>query len=208
MKPLEMIESYADFLTHTRVFFLMQRRKDVDGAPHDHMVRSVVKKISRNASESVGIIEEMLETVRTGTHQRLYVSVNSRDINKAIREFKHRQLDHDYHAEDVRQDFYCDIKNRWISCLMQPSARASTRFLFDCDSVEQIAALENKLARSRIEVFGRFDTKNGQHVVTAPHDPRLTAVDGVTAAKDGLLLISWSEQWQESRKPAEGEVGE
>lgn len=194
-EPAAFYRAFAPFLTGVRVFFVMERKKDSAAGVQSHSHASTLKRITRSEDEAIRVFEGLLSVVRSSaTPQRLYLSVNERNLDKAIREFKRLQLDMDYQSAEDRQSFYLDIKNRWVSCLMQQSARQEHNFLFDCDSVAQRDLLRTRLARVEVEEIASFQTKNGVHVITPPHDPSLTKVEGVNCHKDGLLLLGWTRE--------------
>lgn len=123
---------------------------------------------------------------------RIYASVNSRNIKKAIHLFKQNQLDADYYDEDSKNNFYLDIKNRMISALMTPSSRAEGMFLVDCDSTEADHEAMGQLAELGVEILDHFPTKNGWHMITEPFNPNLfKPMKEVEIKKDGLLLLKY-----------------
>lgn len=46
------------------------------------------------------------------------------------------------------ESFYCDIKNRFFSCLMNPNCRAQNNFLIDCNTQEEYEHAELQLRNS------------------------------------------------------------
>lgn len=101
--------------------------------------------------------------------ERIYSTVDARDVRKAMRTFKQLQLDNDYTPDP--ENFYLDINNRWVSALQQPSARATSLFLFDCDDVQTYEDLRSVLYEiddPSVATVHAYLTKNGGHVVTSP----------------------------------------
>ena len=111
MNKLEQIEkTFSDFMSGYRLIMLTQRSKE--GGKVNKPDRVAKKKISTNKEEFLEIVKEFKEIKdKSNNPLRIYSSVNSRDINKAIREFKYRQLEADYYVEKSKTGFYLDIKN-------------------------------------------------------------------------------------------------
>lgn len=169
------------FRDGVRVLLLIQRSKEGETGN----LRKQKKLVSRDAQEFMKCLAELRGMM--GENHRIYSTVNARDLGKAIYHFRKNQLDADYQQD---QSFYCDIKNRWISCLMKNSSRAETHFLIDCDTVEEYNTTCRELIENKIKRVCEYPTKNGWHIVTGPFNPNLlTHKDKI--AKDGLLLIDY-----------------
>lgn len=153
------------FKEGVRILIRMTRNKD--GAV-GNVDRHAKKIITRSPEEFDAAIEELVSTSQEG--ERVYSTVEARDVKKAIRLFKNRQLDADYDGHI--EDFYLDIKNRWVSCLQNPRASSGTLFLFDCDDAETHLSVVNTLKeRGHGEkILHDYPTKNGAHVITKPFD--------------------------------------
>ncbi len=174
---------------------LCQRNKE--GRPTNKTDRASYRRISTNREEFYQILSEF-EEMKNKSDQplRIYSCVNRRNVNKAIREFKHEQLDADYYDEKSRNKFYFDIKNRWISCLMQPNCREETFFLIDIDSptlteMEDSLPAEEHLADLKVEIVAKYLTKNGMHIITKPFNPNLFKKGFGEIKKDALLLLDF-----------------
>jgi len=171
-----------------RLVMLTVRGKD--GGLKTRPDRVAKKKLSENPEDFDKIVAEF-ETIRT-PQERIYSSVNCRDIKKAQREFKERQLEADYFDEESRNRFYLDIKNRWVSCVMKPSCRAETYFLFDADDLTRWTVGE---AIDKIEevtdVIWHYKTKNGYHIITKPFNPNDLKENFGEIKKDALILVSY-----------------
>ena len=128
---------------------------------------------------------------------RIYSCVNKRNLEKTIREFKHRQLDADYYDTVSRYGFYLDVKNQWVSSLMKHNSRAETKFLIDIDNIEtdkeniDISIIENHLKEIKAEVILKYPTKNGIHIITEPFNPNLFNNEFGEIKKDALLLLDY-----------------
>jgi predicted metal-binding protein len=176
-----------NFMEGTRLIMLILRGKD--GGKISKGDRIAKKQLSRNKEEFIKIVNEF-ELIRK-SDERIYSSVNSRDINKAIREFKRRSLEADYYDQKSKEDFYYDIKNRWISCVMSSSCRAETNFLIDVDNPNDILDTEELLKKLEINILFKYLTKNGWHIITKPFNPALWNNKFGEIKKDSLLLISF-----------------
>lgn len=195
-KELQKIEKqFGDFMDGYRFIMLTQRHGDGGRSNNpDRVARK--KRISKDREEFLEIVEEFLEIKNdTEVPLRIYSCVNSRDIKKAIREFKQRQLDADYFDEDSRNNFYLDVKNRWFSSIMQPKCRAETKFLIDVDNIigdkSDISEVDKYLKEINVKVLLKYPTKNGWHIVTKPFNPALWNDGFGDIKKDALLLLSY-----------------
>jgi hypothetical protein len=192
-----------EFKKGLRLIILTMRRKDFkDGIKPDGVAK---RKISRNEAEFDSIVNEFSkELKKSSIPLRIYSSVNARDIKKSIREFKQRQLEADYYDEENKNEFYFDIKNRWISCFMRPSCRAETKFLIDLDNVESVADAiiyaERLLIDLKVKIIARYLTKNGAHIITEPFNPSLWHSDLGEIKKDGMMLICYKKEGLDKRK--------
>lgn len=184
------VDHPPSFKNGVQVLLLMLRAKDGGSARTD---RKAAKKI---ITQSPTEFDEALVELRAlwRPNERIYSTINPRSIDKAIRLFKYRQLDADYFAERDRNSFYCDLENRWISCLKDAKASLGSLFLFDWDfDIElqiPIAWLNDELER-HTKVVEHYPTRNGRHFITEPFNPNLLA----NAAKPLLhrnALMLWS----------------
>ncbi len=177
-----------DLTSGYRMIMLINREKN----GKDRNESRSIRRVSKNSEEFIILLEEFLAQKKTKEFQnyRIYSCVNDRDINKAIRTFKKTQLDADYYDEENRNSFYTDIKNRWLSALMQPQSRKSHYFLLDIDTKDSdlIHKIELRLAVMTGNFF-KYETKNGYHIVSNPFNTSL--LPDVEIKKDGLLLLSY-----------------
>lgn len=186
----KIMNRFNGFTDDVRFLMLCHRSKE-GGKNRD---RKQIKYITKNKDEFYNVLVEFLEIIKKSDKPyRIYSSVNKRDINKAIRCFKTNQLEADYQNTENRDNFYYDIKNRWISSLMRPSSRAETNFIIDLDhkEPEALKAILERLCKITRSFF-KYKTKNGWHIVSVPFNPAL--IDGVYEAevkKDGLLLLKY-----------------
>lgn len=151
------------FTNGVRILMRVLRTKDGGVGNVDRHAKKLVSRNPKEFEECLArLVDDMLPT------ERIYSTVDMRDMSKAIRTFKTEQLSNDYNPEHVRDDFYIDVYNRWISALQQPSARATSLFLWDCDTPEQYADVQQVLYAVGAAIVHRYDTKNGGHIITAP----------------------------------------
>lgn len=187
----KIVAQFGNFMDGYRVIMLTHRSKE-GGHNRD---RKQVKRISANREEFEAILHELLDIKEKsgGIPYRIYANVNARDINKAIRIFRQNQLDAEYYDEESRLGFYLDIKNRWISALMRPQAKAEALFMFDLDGeydLDEIRGAICKVTRNMIV----YKTKNGHHIITEPFNPMMLptwVLQKHEIKKDSMLLLHY-----------------
>ena len=184
------METFKNFTDGHRMIMLTLRGKE--GGKVNNPDKVSRRKISANKEEFKKILEEFLKIKNSSPNipLRIYSSVNARDINKGIREFKRRQLESDYYDEDSKYKFYLDIKNRFLSSIMVPASRAETKFLIDVDYDEGDNGwiIEQELLEAKVDILFTYKTKNGMHIVTEPFNPNLVSYK---VNKDALLLLTY-----------------
>ena len=188
MKIEKIFEKFGNFdiTSGYRMLMLIQRGKE-DGENQGKDKR-ILRKISRNEEEFLKILNEFLEIKKD--NERIYSCVNERDIDKAIKIFKQKQLDADYYNIESKNSFYLDIKNRWIGSVMKPRAKKTSYFLLDIDTKDKKELDDIKKRLCKISSnYVRYETKNGYHFICPPFNPELLA--GVEIKKDGLLLLDY-----------------
>lgn len=170
------------FKSGYRGIMLLRRNKD---GGIGNAQRNSFKTITNGVEQwewAVKVFRHMQETSHQG--YRIYASVNARNMQKAIHEFKRRQLEFDYGNNAELDDFYRDIDNRFFSCLMNPSCREESNFLIDCDTVEEYERAKEKV---KDLVILDYATKNGRHIITHPFNPNGSDLQ---IKKDDLLSIA------------------
>lgn len=174
------------FSDGVRVLFLIHRNKEGG----DTNNTKVEKVITSNLPEFWDAVAQLIDKKNnSGLPYRVYSSVNHRNLEKAIRQFKFEQLEADYYDPYDRARFYLDVRNRFIGCLMQPPQKASSYFLFDVDSEDNGATLK---ALSGAHIVLSYRTKHGWHIVTEPFNHTKITLPPETELKiDGLLLLSF-----------------
>ena len=188
----EIMEQFRDFVDGTRIIMLTQRNKE--GGKSNNPDRVSKRKISSNRIEFESILEEFLEIKNLFPEKqlRIYSSVNQRNFEKGMREFKRQQLEADYYDNESKCNFYLDIKNRFLGSIMKPSSRAETFFLIDCDDLTRKTigkAIDEVDAIT--DVVLHYKTKNGYHIITKPFNPNLFNKTIGEIKKDALLLLDF-----------------
>lgn len=159
MNTLDHPENYRD---GTRVLMLKSRHKD------GHEKERQLMRVTHSVEHFNRTLDELVGLARCG--ERIYGAAGPRDMAKAVRLFKQRQLDADYDDDPLR--FYRAINDRWVSALMAPASQAAKLWLFDCDSAEDGAAVSCDLAEQYDRPMPpyRYTSKSGLHILTQPFD--------------------------------------
>lgn len=193
MKSNKRITKFKGFMDGYRVIMVVDRTKN----------KRTKKKISTNKEEFIKIFNKLKEQKNIG--ERTYSSVNKRDIEGAIRTFKHNQLDADYYNDSNRHRFYLDVKNRFVSALMKQYNKLDSYFLIDIDKNEgDSLGTTLKLLRKELctninkpnyyetlddLILLEYKTKNGFHLITHPFNTgRLPDLE---IKKDSMLLLDY-----------------
>lgn len=145
-----------------RVLMLKGRHKD--GIEEE---RQIVK-ITHGEDHFEKALADLLSQMHPG--ERIYASAGARDMSKAVRLFKQRQLDADYDDDPMR--FYRAINERWASALMAPTSQSQSDklWLFDCDSAEDAAIVRDEIEKhyDRPRTPYAYHSKSGVHLLVAP----------------------------------------
>ena len=168
-----------------RGIFLLLKKKD---GGTGNTKRKSLKMISNNKDEWKEIIIYFMNLKLNCPfykNHRIYASINSRNIEKAIHLFKVRSVDIDFGSISERDLFYTDIENRFFSCLMSPDCRKQSNFLIDCDSIDEYN--DAKLLIPEDLVLFDYETKNGRHIITKSFNPQ--QYKDITIDKDNLIYI-------------------
>lgn len=166
---MKIINHPNEFKTGYRILMRTSRTKDGLKSSGD---RKSKKVITNGPEEYAQCFEKLCSELIDS--ERVYGSVDARDFNKAIREFKRRLLESDYGSVATRDGFYRDSKNQVVSCLQGPAARATHLFLWDCDSIEDYDNCLRALSLTGCVIKHFYSTKNGGHIITEPFEyPKL-----------------------------------
>lgn len=186
-KEEKIMQEFYNYTDGVRMLMLIHRSKE--GGKLGDRNKQNIRKISTNREEFKQILIGLLEEKNKRKEPyRIYSCVNKRNMDKAIRIFKQRQLDADYYDKDSRDKFYIDVKNSFLSALMSPQARGETLFLLDIDEGQNIKEVKSKLSPITRN-YKTYKTKNGYHIISQPFNPNLLA--GVEIKKDGLILLDY-----------------
>lgn len=152
--------------------------------------RRWINKIITNSTEGFNEALKSLLTMQSYLDDnsiRLYSSVNSRSIDKAVKLFNHKQLDL---LDEQKEKFYSRINDSFSSCLMAPECRQTRHWLLDIDT-KDTAETDKLIADNFIQVGFRYETPNGWHYIVEPFDKRIAdGIEYFTIIKDGLLLLN------------------
>lgn len=112
LKGKHIFDDFYNFTDGVRTMFLIHRPKE--GGKNNG--KAFVKKVVTANSEEfyVQLLKLLDEKERADMPYRIYSSLNARDIEKAIRQFKFEQLEADYYDDESRHNFYYDVRNRFI----------------------------------------------------------------------------------------------
>lgn len=159
---LTTIDHPERFRDETRVLMLKSRHKD------GHENERQIVRVTHSATHFNSTLAELALMARDG--ERIYGSAGARDMQKAVRLFKHRQLDADYDDDPLR--FYRGINERWVSALMAPTSQMDKLWLFDADSLRDVDAVTAELDRhyDRPTPPYSYQSKSGVHIVVQPFD--------------------------------------
>jgi len=165
------IEHPNEFKEGVRILMRCKRNKDGEGNSGGD--RASKKIITTDSEEFDEALERLMLDIQPG--ERIYSTVDARDFQKGIRNFKFKQLEAEYYDDGSRFRFYTDSFNRMVSSLQAPNARVSSYFLFDCDSVEESLTCMTALSKVDLHknIIHDYKTKNGKHIITQPFNPAL-----------------------------------
>ncbi len=179
-----LINHPAQFRNGVRI--LMRTLRAKDGGKVTDPDRVADRVVSRNIEEYDDLLAQMLRR-RTG-RERIYSTADARDMHKAIRLFKERQLEADYYDVTSRDSFYADIHNRWISALVSPRCAVGTTFLVDVDDAQALTIAETEIASNGLEILHTYPTKNGKHIILRPFNPQLVSFE---VKKNSMMLVAY-----------------
>jgi hypothetical protein len=184
------VDDFSDFVEGVRVLILLHRSKD--GATHaSRHLRMVFTNGKKEFEEALGmLLEQRSRGLLDGL--RIYSTANARDMKKAVRQFKHDQLDIEDGDEESWKYFYLGIKSRFSSALMRQHCRAESYFVFDIDNPMTLDEALGIFERSGFSemIVKQYATKNGWHIVTKPFNHTKLEKD-LPFNKDGLLLLKY-----------------
>jgi hypothetical protein len=182
---LKLIDHPERFKTGTRVLLLKARHKD--GA----ITERQLFRVTHTADQFDRALREFADCSKP--NERIYGAAGARDLKKAARLFKERQLAAEYDADPMA--FYRSLEDRWLSALMSPRSQEQKLWLFDCDSPEdeQAASRELQTHYDKPTAPYRYASKSGTHVIVEPFDTsRLSQAVRKLVHENALMLWGWS----------------
>ncbi len=171
------------YMSGTRMLMLKSRYKDgVDK-------QRTILRVSHSAEQFVKCRDDLLGMMRP--NERIYASAGERDLSKAIRIFKERQLANDY--DDDPGLFYRTIETRWTGCLMDVKAQAGKVWLVDCDTAEDAEQAKRELDRCYDRPIPpyAYASKSGMHMVVQAFD-RSKLTDHVRSLIHENAIMLWA----------------
>jgi len=185
---LVQIEHPDLFKEGTRVIMRTLRGKEGGSNKPD---RKSKKYVTRSVDEFNETHTKLL--AERQENERIYSTINPRNIEKAIRIFKERMLDSDYYADEDRHWFYIDMYNRWISSLMAPTAKMDTQFLVDIDydegdNVNYEGVIREEIKKFELTIIHEYETKNGRHIILKPFNRTLVSFE---TRVDAMMLWAY-----------------
>lgn len=149
-------------------------------------------KIARYPDMYIQHIEEAISIAKhiNTPYLRVYMSINSRCVDKAIREFKRQQIEADY--SKYSHDWYLNLNKQFRHILMQPKQRKTKYMLIDIDTKQSgtIHIVDQILKDRDIRTITSYETPNGSHIIAEPFNPNyFTNVEHVEVKTDALMLV-------------------
>lgn len=180
---MTIIQHPLEYMSGVRLLLLASRHKD--GA---QKVRRI-NRVSNNPLHFGNILYEFTR-IKQDT-DRIYVSLAQRDVIKASRLLKHRMVDAEWNPHP--EEFYKNLNNHWVSCLMDKSStlKEDRLWMFDCDSELDYAQVLVELENLNVPVHYSYATKNGHHVVVKPFN-RTKLSDQFSGILSDNPLMLWS----------------
>lgn len=180
---MHVIQHSDEYRDGTRVLMLKSRHKD------GHASERQIMRVTHSVDHFNSTMTELLAMAMDG--ERIYGAAGARDMAKAMRLFKHRQLDADYDDDPLR--FYRAINERWVSALMAPTSQLVKLWLFDCDKPSDAETVMAELGQHYdrpMSPYG-YPSKSGRHIIVQPFDKSRLS-DAVRAMIHDNPIILWA----------------
>ena len=170
------------FKSGTRILLLVNRNKDGTSE------KLTITRVSHDIETFDKKLLELYNSSNTGS--RIYASASSRDLEKAVRRFKHNQLDADYDANPL--DFYKNLNARWVHALaLSESVDKQTKlWMFDCDTEEEYKECLQVLENFAIIEY-KYRTKNGNHILVKPFNKKMLSTNVSRLLHENPMIL-WS----------------
>lgn len=192
-KAGEIAKRFVGFTDGLRVLFLIQRHSD-GGHINNSKLRSY---ISRNHDEWIRSLAKLLQEMEQYPEipLRIYQTLNKRNVEKGIKQFKYLMLDADFYDNDTRRWFYIDIRNRFISAIMKPSSKETSYFLWDCDTLDDTSLynLRKEIEKNGGTIVTEYPSKTGLHIISGPFNhTKVAKPENISVNTDGMMLLTYS----------------
>lgn len=176
---------FAAFRDGIRVVMLIDRGVMNSNKGSKRWINKIITTNEAEWSDAVERLSDLQDHIGNPAI-RMYSCINSRNMELAIKDFKHRQLDV---QPDMVSRFYAKINNTFCSSLMKPENKATKYFLLDVDSKID-NEVDHLLYDHDVELKLSYPTPNGWHHIVEPFNAKLAeGYKTITLIKDGLLLI-------------------
>jgi len=120
--------------------------------------------------------------------ERIYASACARDINKAIKKFKYKQLDAEFSGHP--EVFYQKLNANWVSSLMQYECALERRWLLDIDEGDDYHKIVSSLPpESSVEY--QYESKNGIHAFVKPFNRKEASLELLDCVEMNPYML-WS----------------
>lgn len=183
----ELVEDFKEFTSGYHCLFLLQRHKE-GGETNNSKLKKIIVNGAKEYEEALrGLLKDFYES---DEKLRIYAACNERDMKKAIRQFRHEQLEAEDFGQEQYEKFYLDIRNRFFGCLMQPGSAKESKFLWDIDSNDDAEFLQQLPAE--IPILKKYKTNQGWHFVTGPFNyTKMVLPKYASLKKDALILLKY-----------------
>jgi hypothetical protein len=183
--------THHQFTEGYRVMFLIQRHAD-GGHNNNSKLRSYITQDSEGWIIALAkLIQE--RKMYPNIPLRIYQTINKRNVEKGIRQFKFMSLEADYYDDQMRHEFFIDVHNRMISALMKQSSADESLFLYDIDTDDQeVIFYVKRDLQQQTTIVNEYPSKNGYHVITKPFNPNnIKLPEMVEWKKDAMMLLKY-----------------
>lgn len=188
MINIPVVKDHPDsFKTGIRVLMLRARKKDGEENNNQHNARTF---ITNGVDEFNQKLAELLMLRKGG--ERIYSTVDPRNLMKGVRIFRERQLANDYADYTVFEKFYLSLHSGFVGCLASPQARDSSLFMIDVDAEDHMdyQGIMGWLDANKIPALYDYATKNGHHIITDPFNPSDCPFQD-KIQKNAMMLWAW-----------------
>lgn len=179
----------ASFKEGVRVLMLINRAVQNSNKGSKRWINKIITTNAEEFDQAANALIQC-QILENNPDLRLYTCVNPRKIDRAIIQFKHKQLDL---ITDNEMLFYKRINDSFCSCLMSPENRDGNIFLIDVDTKDLQMMNSWTITHRDIKFYMQYPTPNGWHYLMEPFNPALFDVPHAEIKKDALILLNWIE---------------